>query len=861
MSKDSGVITTKLNLPKTRQEIVSRSRLLKRIDRGLNGKLTLVCAPAGFGKTTLVSEWVSRSGLPVAWVSLDPFDDDFFRFWNCVIASIDQHVSGFWHKMSQALNEAKPSFFHPFIVQFLNELCGYTGRLVVVLDDYHVLRNSSIHSSVGYFLERMPEHVHWLILSRSYPPLPLTHITANNGLLRLDAADLTFNIAESMEFYRLMKLSLPAVHAKQLQQRTEGWIAGMKLAALSLQEGGDCRRLIKALTGSHRYISDYLFQEVFSLQSEPVQSFLKRTSILNRLCAPLCEVVAEHEDGQRILERLEHSNLFLVPLDETRNWYRYHHLFADFLQRRLRQENPGLWSELHRCAAEWFETQKYTVEAIEHYLAGNHETQAVRLIEDVLPEVIGGRWETLLKWLSAIPETILEEKPDLYFTRMFLITIKEDWTSVQPVIARAEAFLEQRRALWTKEEANKYAGHLHLTKSYAAVRHLSDLDAAVAHSREYFRCTPNSSFLHYVDVDTGDISIVRAFDGIKGKLRRAETFYREMLEIWQNSISPFTGIFYAGLAEVMYEWNRLEEAEADAWRSYEIGKKQNSGKVVAPAAVLLSKIYAATYSADQAVDFLQKTNEWLRSNRLHFWADIVEAQIVRLRLDRMTLSDLQSWWEHGSWLLDEEIPPSHLFQAITLIRVLISLERWDEAAYWLAHLRRVTERLGRLGERIEILTLHGLLYKQRKQMKRAVACFSEALALAEPEQYVRTFLDEGKAMAELLNICLNDKKDGRLRGGCAAPSLVYLKRLDDDFKNGILAAVKSSGMLGIEALTDKEMEVLHLLAEGLPNRQIAIRMNISVGTVKTHLHRIYEKLQVKGRWEAIEHIRRTWSNR
>ncbi|UFJ40327.1 LuxR C-terminal-related transcriptional regulator [Brevibacillus humidisoli] len=735
----------------------------------------------------------------------------------------------------------------------------FHDRLVIVLDDYHVLQSASIHESVAYFIKRMPEHIRFLIISRTEPPLPLPQLAARNGLLRLDTVDLNFTMGECKAFYRMMKLDLPAIYIEQLLQRTEGWITGMKLAALSLERGGDYRRLIRTLTGNHRYLADYMFQEVFRLQTDSVQSFLKRTSVLNRFCAPLCELVSGTADCQQMLQQLELSNLFLISLDETRQWYRYHYLFTDFLQRLLRQEEPDLWSELHYRAARWFEEQAYTVEAIEHYLAGNHQLQAVRLIEEVLPEVIGGRWETLHRWLSAMPEELLEERPDLYFTLVFFITIKEDWRSVQPKIAGAERFFESRQPFWSAEEASKYAGYLHLIKSYAAVDHLSDLDAAVAHSREYFRSIPNSVLLHHVDIDTGDISILRAFTGIQGKLRRAETFFAEMIEIWQHTFSPFTGIFYIGLGEVMYEWNRIEEAEKAAWRGYEIGKQQNSGKVIAPAAVLLSKIYAIRYSTDQAIAFLQKTIDLLQNSQFHFWADIGEAQILRFRLDRMSTAERQAWWEQWSWILDEEIPSAHLFQALSLIRVLIALEQWDEAAYWLAHLQRLAEQQGRLGEQIEILMLYGLLNKKRKQMKQAVSIMSEALSLAEPDGYLRTFLDEGGAVAELLQICVHDKKENRLPAAHAAPSLGYLAHLNETFRNEFLAAACSLGIAGIELLTDKEREVLHLLAEGVSNRQIAQHMHISVGTVKTHLHRIYDKLQVKGRWEAIEQVRRAWT--
>lgn len=857
MKKEVRTLTTKLNIPKTRDGSVSRSRLLNLIDQGLDRKLTLICAPAGSGKTTIASEWAGCSELPVAWVSLDTYDDDFLRFWSGIVASLDQRVPGLSQQISSTLNSVNPSFYQPFIVQLLQELCNQQSRLVLLLDDYHVIESATIHASLAYFVERVPEGFHCYILSRFEPPLPLPRLIVKGDLLRIHGEDMNFTEAESAMFYRLMNLNLTDLQIRQLQQQTEGWITGMKLAALSLQEGSDFHRLIAAITGGHRYISDYLFQEVLSQQHESVQAFLKRTSILNRLCGSLCEAVSGGPNGQQLLEQLEKANLFLIPLDETRSWYRYHHLFADFLQSRLRREQPERWRELHHRAAEWFDKHLDPVEAIEHYLLSGHEAEAIRLIGDVSATIMGRSWETLFRWLSNISESMLEEKPDLYFTYVFLLIVKGDRTLSLQKIEKAETLYEQRQSLWTEKEANRYLGYLHMIKSYAAVDLLSNPDAAIEHCREYFRLIPDNDFLHHINVDTQDISVLRAFTGLGGKLRKSETFYRGILDVWQQANSPFTGVFLVGYAELMYEWNRMVEAEEMACRAYDIGQELNSAQVLAPAAVLLSKIYSARRNMNRALKLLRKTSQDLTNRQLYLWADMVDTQIVRLELHRMSSIERQSWLEHWSWLLEEDISPTYLFQAITLVRILISLERLDEAAHELERLLRLSERQDRLGERIEILMIRGWLWKKRKRVNRAASSLSHALALAEPDQYIRTFMDEGKTFAELLGICIRFRKSGILAAG-DGPSFTYLKHLEDVFEREA-AVVPGRGTTlkekGNELLTNKELEVLYMLAEGMPNRQIASCMNISVGTVKTHLHRIYGKLQVKGRWEAIQHVK------
>ena len=828
------------------------------MDRGLNGKLTLVCAQAGSGKTTLAAEWAKQSDFPVAWVSLDPIDDDFHRFWTCVAVSIDRHLPGFLQYVSTALESVQPPFYYPFAAQLLNALHHFQDRLVVILDDYHVLKSPSINDCLAYVIKHLPDRIHWVIISRTHPNLPLARLAAENELHWVDAHDLSFTRAEGREFYRLMELELSPGELERLMARTEGWVAGLKLSALSLQGRGAGRPPMHASADSRRFVAEYLFQEVLAQQPEQVQSFLLRTSILNRLCAPLCEEVAACTNGQSILEKLEDSNLFIVPLDDAGNWYRYHYLFADFLQERLQLEMTGVRSELHRRAAEWYERNHEPAEAIEHYLAGKYEERAVRLILDLLPVMVERSWETLYRWLKALPDKVLESQPDLYFAKLFFAAMKEDWPTIRHKIEQAEAYYHEVRSTLSAEDTHKYLAYLHLVKSYIAVDYTHDHAAAVAHSRKYLEYKPDSVSLHQAYTGTDDISVARAFTGVEGKLSQAEPFFRNMLEVWKGHDSPYTGMFCSGLADILYERNRLQEAREFAWRGYAIGREHHCAQVLASAALLLSKIDAITYSPDRAVSFLQKTAELLRNNRYGFWSDLLDDQILRFRIHHLSHGDLQSWWDRWHWLLEEDIPAAYLFQAITLTRVLIVLGRWEEADYWLMQLRLAAETKNRLGEQIEIITLQGLLNMERNQVNQAAGFIAQALTLAEPEKYVRTFLDEGRPMLELLSAYLQQANERGAQENLPASSLEFLQYLNREFRNEYFYSQPCIERAGIDPLTEKEWEVLQLLAERLPNRQIASRMNITVGTVKTHLHRIYEKLCVRGRWEAIEVYNQKW---
>jgi LuxR family maltose regulon positive regulatory protein len=855
------ITITKFNIPKQAGIILSRSRLLEKMDHGVNGKLTLICAPAGSGKTTLAGQWAASSVNPVAWFSLDEFDDDFVRFWKGMLSIFESYEMGCFDHIRSMLSSSPPANFHTVIAHLINELNERNKRLVIVLDDFHFISNELIHASFVYLIRRLPAHLHFLIISRTEPPFPLMRWASANELLRIDAAELNFTMTECRQYMELMNIHLSYSQMQQLQKQTEGWVTGVRLAALTLQDTHNYDQFIDSVTGSHRSFSDYLFHEVIQSQPADVQDFLLRTSILKRFSAPLCEVISGRPNGQLMLSRLEQANLFLIPLDERRDWFRYHHLFADFLEQRLRTEDPGLWQELYFQAGKWFEDHQNTHEAIEYYLAGGLERQAVQLIERIFPELISGRWSILCRWLSALPAPLLEEKPDLFYMHVFCFALDGDWKAVQEKWHKAERYYHSRKGSWQESDRNKYKGFLHLIRSFLAVCQLGDLEEAIIHSDLYFRHIPDTATMHYIDVETGDISILRAFGGIMGKLKKAEPFFSKMIDIWGHAEASMTAIFYIGYAEALFEWNRLEEAESNAWIGYELGKKLGSAQVTTPAAVLLSKIYVLKYSADRAVRFLKKVKAHFLKHHYHQWADYADAQILRLGLHEMDAADLSDWLEARSWMLDEDLPPNMLPHVLVIVRVLIRLEQWEEAEYWLDHVYKLSERSGRLGEKIEGLVLKALLFKRKKQMGQAVKVMTEAFALGENDQYIRTFLDEKQEAFDLLKLCIqnytneldqHDQHPGK-------PTMLYLNRLYDEFKDELLRTNQHFVHPSLtEPLTGKEKEVLLLLSEGLPNRQIADRLQITIGTVKTHLHRIYEKIQVKNRWEAIDYVRRKW---
>src|SRR5829696_8366017 len=412
------LLLTKLSVPSARPSLVPRLRLRERLEEGLGRKLTLLSAPAGFGKTTLLSKWIGGlpdEGRPVAWLSLDPGDNDPGRFWRYFVTAVDQLQPGSGETALALLGSPQAPPSETILTTLLNELGDLPTDAVLVLDDYHLIESQAIHDALAFLIEHLPPRMHLLIATRADPPLPLSKVRARGELNELRASDLRFTSEEAATFLKgVMGLQLSAEDIAELERRTEGWVAGLQMAALAMRDRADVSSFIAAFTGSNRHVVDYLAEEVLGRQPEELQTFLLETSILNRMCGPLCSAVTGHTEGQTALERLEHANLFVIPLDDKRQWYRYHHLFADVLRQRLHQEYPDLLPELHKRASGWFEEEGLVSEAIHHALAAQDWKRAVRLIETSgMAVVLSRQVQTMLGWIDGLPEELVRERPVL----------------------------------------------------------------------------------------------------------------------------------------------------------------------------------------------------------------------------------------------------------------------------------------------------------------------------------------------------------------------------------------------------------------------------------------------------------------
>ena len=906
------LLTTTLYIPPPRPTLVSRPRLIERLNAGLHRKLTLVSAPAGFGKTTLMSEWAAGCGRPVAWVSLDDGDNDPVRFFTYLIAALQTLDPNLGQAAQGLLGSPQPPPPEALVATLINDIAATStppstrspprvlavaGQgLVLVLDDYHTIVNLTVHEPLGFLLERQPPQMHVAIVTRQDPLLPLSRLRAQGQMTELRASDLQFTDEEAAAFLnQTMGLNLTPDEIAALEVRTEGWIAGLQLAALSLAGQADRSALIQSFSGDDRHVMDYLVDEVLSRQSEPVQDFLLRTSILDRLSGPLCDAVTEErgergEESQATLEYLERANLFIVPLDNRRRWYRYHHLFADLLRVRLRQSPPfipparggerGGVATLHARASEWFEQNSLAAEAVNHALTTRDYERAARLVErntvDLFPR---GELHTLLNWVKALPEELARSRPWLCIYQAWALTFAGQLDGVEPLLRNAERHIQPDDSV---TEAQDMLGNMAAMRAYVAVvtgdfSHAIELANLASETLSESSLWARSVFqwaLGYAHRMRGDLTgagqafaqvirLGRAMDNIwttvmgmtdlamvhrvRGRLRQAADLYREALQLATERGARnlgYMGRVEAGLAGVLYEQNDLAAARRYAADSIEKTQWWKNPNHFVFSYNVLARVLQAQGDFQGALETLQKADQVRRKFPVvPALTSMIDKSRVRLWLAQGNTAATERWAQEnrvGESETFDKSPEEEELLLITLARVLIAQRKVDEALRLLNRLGENAEAKGRIGILIEILVLQAMALQAKGDNVHALSVLEKGLALTEPEGYVRVFVDEGAPMAELL-------RQAASRG--VAPG--YASRL--------LAAFPVSSVRGpsplVEPLTKRELEVLRLVAQGASNRAIAESLVVTTGTIKTHVSRIMGKLGARNRTEAVARAR------
>ncbi|OZQ64496.1 hypothetical protein CA600_16540 [Paenibacillus sp. VTT E-133280] len=843
------IVGTKLHIPRIRKTLVSRPRLMRKLNEGMDYKLTLISAQAGYGKTTALSEWIRHCDTQVAWVSLDMQDNDWAQFWSYVTASIQESCPRFGSTVQPLLMNGPSMTLEPAIVALLNELNNLTSELLIILDDYHVIETPTIHQSMAYLLEHLPPHIHLYIVSRTDLTIPTTRLLAKGELHRIIMQDLRFQLDEGFEFFRdTTDLRLTKDQITELYDQTEGWISGLQLAAISLKQSDNINATIHQIRGQQQHISDYLLEEVFHHLSDSVRTFLLETSILDRMNHSLCQAVTGQMNCQEQLVRLVHLNLFVIPLDDQRNWYRYHHLLSDFLQQILFRTDPNKWMQVHTRAANWLEEQGFDEEAVEHYIEGKRFADAVRLIEKNLHTLVQSKSVVLIRWVSALPENSFAEKPMIELFYISVLLGVGEWKTAFKRVEQAEIRFLALQGKMDDAQWNQIMGNIYFFCSVTTYLQ-KDLERTSAYFELVEQFVPEGSFFQtmgrnrYQGNDVFDDHLALIND-----LHAAEAFLLKWITVWENKQEyPFVGYLYASYSKLLYEWNRLDEAERYASKVLERKDMQPFARILIHNYTSASRIQQAKGDPKRASQLLTQLKLQIDSPDYDLFMLGVEAEHACLSLQQGSLQMAVEWLGECGLAHTDEIPMNRIAEYLALAKVLAACERSGESLQVLDQLNLLLSKEDRLRDQIKVCIAQSMTYQSIGQTEAAYLLLETALHLAEPEGYIRSFLDEGPKMQELLSTYL------KVQIGSLIPdpklSLSYVKQLIQAFN------VTMEGKPSLkEILTEQEMKVLHLIASGLSNKEIADKLFVTGETVKFHIKNMYRKLGVNNRVQALQYF-------
>lgn len=880
--------TTKCLIPPLQQSLVPRQRLMEQMNQVLQKKLTLVSAPAGYGKTMLLSSWANLCRIPMAWISLDDGENDLARFLAYLVASLEKIKAGICKDIPDLNQSPQLPLRKEFISDLINEIEKIKQPFVLILDDYHLISEQAIHDAVIYLLANLPPQMHLVISSRSDPPLKLARMRALSELNELRMADLCFTPQETNQLLNeVMTLELNQEQVIALTKRTEGWIAGLQMAAVSLRNATDKSNFIRSFSGSNRYILDYLVEEVLRGQPEQVQAFLIKTSILDRLTASLCDEVVGQDDSREILEFLERANLFIVSLDEERNWYRYHQLFRDLLSKKARQLYPGEVIDWHRRAHRWYERNGSFEESIEHALLAKDYEHATKLIDTFAQPILSrGEFYTFKGWIKRLPETIIGNQPDLIlFYAWALVATDSPYKEVESWLKKVDVTSEGNDAKvgilrgfleFVNGEVFRAENILH-----TALANLPDEDSLFhsiatwllslfsvytgnfsdgTHKLEALAQT--SLQKRHIVITAGALCAMAEIHQRLGQLKQAKDDFEQALSISRDSRGrlPVAARALMGMAELMREWNDLETAEGYCLEGIELAKSLREVTSIS-AYITLANVRRARGDEQGAFQAMDSARELaLQTEATDLDDIIVSAYRARLAVMCGNLKAVEIWMRSRNLestfdlnVLDqkEDYYRYHIlkYELLVIGRLLIASDQPGEALTLLDTLHKKMEGQGRIHLMIETLLLSSIASHNLGNQTQAQEYFERCLFLAEPGGYVRLFLDEGPVVGMLLQ--------GAIKTGTCVE---YASKLLQEYKAGtnqkeakkVISQSQTPQQPNLlEPLTERELELLLLISKGLSNQAIAQRLFISLPTVKWHTSNIYRKLGVSSRTQAI----------
>jgi LuxR family maltose regulon positive regulatory protein len=857
-------------MPVLRESVVRRQRLIDQLnadlwtEEGFARKLTLISAPAGYGKTTSAVEWLGDFPGRVLWLSLGEEDNDPARFIAYLVAALQTVERDVGAQTMKMILSPQPPALEALITPLINEIAGIRSPLILTLDDYHLIQTPRIHAMVSYILEHQPNHLHQVVLTREDPLLPVSRLLSRGQAIEIRQEDLRFTSRESADFLgRTMGVKLPQADIEALQRRTEGWAAGLQFAALSLQGRPNPQNFVHFFTGSNRYILDYLFEEVFNQQTDLIQDFLVRTSILNQLNADLCNAVVEQEECQEMLVSLEKANLFIVPLDLSRDWYRYHRLFRDLLQHRLRLREPSLESGLHLKASQWYQSKNMQAEAVQHALSAKAWDRAGDLALGASNRLMKqGEIQTLISWFQQFPEDFLRKKPDLGMEYSWVLILTgqneqaEEWLDhVEALtkdipqyhgsLASAQAFLartkgdipatielsEKALSLIPKDDQEtRGILAINLGITYWHIGKMEQAEKTLKEAQALAQTTGNDYALLSAIVFLGRVQAVR------GYLRHAARFFEQAVEM--GGKAPIVGLAHLDLGTLHYEWNDLNACRKHLEMGQEINQNSGNLEFLAAGYMLQGMLENAVGNQEEYAAALERLRGIVQSgvipspNHNRCLAFLIE---MALRAgDVLAAGQLAEDLE-----LDVDGHPFYRYNGLSKEHLLIAQNKKAEAAERLRWKTIQADQAGWVYGGIAARILESMAIEEPQA---GFEIFTEALQLSEPEGYLRAYADHGQAVTANL---LEAAKQG----------------LSPRYVESILACIRQDEVLEsaeasqVERLSERELEVLRLIAVGLSNREIAEKLYLSPGTIKTHVHNICGKMGVSNRTQAVVEAR------
>jgi LuxR family maltose regulon positive regulatory protein len=873
----------KLHIPVPPSALVERFSLMDQLNQSFRSRLTLISAPAGYGKSSLVSEWIDNKRLPITWLTLDELDNDLTLFVNYFIGAHKRFRANFGDQILSLLDNPQSLSEQNLHSMLLTEISTFKEPYVLVLDDYHNINNEAIHKIITLFIENTSLPIHLILLTRSDPPMPLSRLRARGQLVEIRAADLQFTPAEAESFFNnALKMGLSVKDIAALEERAEGWVTGLQLTALAMK-GFDPQQttdFVNEFTGSHSYIVDYLVEEILNRQPELIRNFLLRSSILDRMTAALCNQVVGIDDSQAVLEKLDQENLFIIPLDNERHWFRYHHLFSDVLENQLKKFSPDLIPSLHRLASEWYEENGFISEAISHALANTNNEKAAALIEqNAKPLLVHGEFRTLLRWINELNSSayshpwicvyaawayVLSGKTD--YMEVWLMRAKENLTE-EDLIKGHDTFIGSEAAIRAYAAATRGDAQAAMSFAQKALDNLPETNLVIrsvvtftlgtayrlnGNSAEASRFLERAAQLGHqagnLYLEIGAMASLADICYGQGKLHQAYDLYEELLRVVTRPDGQqlhTAGMAYDGLALICYEWGRFDSAEKYVEAAIACCKKWGNVTELAESYIIHCRLLLAEGKIEEAQHALNSAENLSHSYslvpRVDSW---MKAYRVRLWLAKENLEAASKWAEsYQSLDLADKFSYVHEAEYAAFIRVQIAQKRYKEALDGISKLLEGAEAVWRTASLIELQVLRAIAYQGMGDTPNALEALRKGLVLARPEEYTRVFLDEGPAINELLRYA-----------GSRGIESKYAAMILEGVNQETASTAKEAQPL-IDPLSERELEILNLLAKGCTNQEIAEQLIIAVGTVKAHTVNIFRKLNVNRRMQAVTRAR------